>query len=105
MNSVYSNPPQPKLAISTYSKIPADYTTGQEIVMEPIEVSTGTQEYTQIQAKIRPVYVTKDTNELVYNPDIMKKGKKYYITWCGEHFALIKEDDGVMFYRFEAYEQ
>ena len=48
--------------------------------------------------RLEPVYVNEDTNELVYHSRLMVKDKKYHITWCGEHFMLIRSDDGVSVY-------
>ena len=51
--------------------------------------------------RLESVYVNEDTNELVYNSRLMVKGRKYFVTWCSEHFLLIRDDDGVAVYARE----
>lgn len=84
-----------------YSRFSKEQSAGQEIVLGRVKLPTP---HNHIMEKIRlkPVYVTEDANELVYNSRMMEKGKKYYVTWCGEHFMLVRNDDGVAVYRFEA---
>lgn len=93
--------PQPEQReLSVYSQFSSDQFTGQEISLEHVQIQTP---YNHVSEKINlePVYVIKETNELVYNSRMMEKGKKYPVVWGGERFMLIKEDDGVTIYRFE----
>ena len=102
----YQLPTQPKRAGSaTYMEIPTASTDGHEIALDFVEVLTLYSHHMSEKIRLGPVYVTEDTNELVYNSSMMEKGKKYFVTWYDEHFALIKGDDGVVVYRFEPEEK
>ena len=87
--------PRP-VEVPTYSKFTND-TTGKEVRGEQI---TRQVFYRQIleDVNLQAVYVNEDTNELVYHSRLMEKGKKYHVEWCGEHFLLIRNDDGVVVY-------
>ena len=50
---------------------------------------------------LEAVYVNEDTNELVYNSRLMVKDRRYFVTWWGEHFMLVRDDDGVAVYARE----
>ena len=92
---------QPKqMEPSLYYRFSNDQSSGQEIVLGHVKVQTP---HNRILKKIvlKPVYVTEDTNELVYNSRMMEKGKKYYVVWDGERFMLIKDDKDVIIYKFE----
>ena len=98
----YERPPPPVTDLSVYVKIPPDHTAEQEITPGSVEVMTTSSNYVSKRVQLDPVYVTEDTNELVYNSGLMEKGKKYGIFWDGERFMLIRNDDGVSVYVFEA---
>lgn len=88
------------MELSVYSKFSNDQSMGQEISLESVKIQTA---YNRILESINlePVYVVKETNELVYNSRMMEKGKKYHVEWDNERFMLIKDDDSVTIYRFE----
>ena len=43
----------------------------------------------------KAVYVTMENEQetLVYNSKLMKYNKKYFVTWCGTKFMLVKKND------------
>ena len=98
---IYEQPPQLKRVSSVYTKIPASHAEGVPIPTSSVEVMTTFRNHTSKKIQLNPVYVTEDTNELVYNSMLMEKGKKYRVTWNDEHFLLISNDDGVSVCVFE----
>lgn len=98
---LYERLPQPDIALQNYVRIPHGHSSGPEVVADPVKAMTASANYTTRKIPLCPVYVNED-DELVYDSKRMEKGKKYRITWCGEHFMLIKDDDGVSVYVFEA---
>ena len=86
--------------MSAYFEFPTNQSMGQEIRLRDVEIRTPHNRVLE-RINLEPVYVVKETNELMYNSRMMEKGKEYHIVWDGEHFMLVKEDDGVAIYRFE----
>lgn len=86
---------QPKPMIPAYVTVSANGVTQYDTT-----TSTRQPDYVLKSVRLGPVYVTKD-NKLVYNSSMMERGRKYYVSWCGEHFALVKEDSRIRIYRFE----
>ena len=86
--------------MSVYSRLSNDQFTGQEISLKNTKLQP-VYNHTLERINLEPVYVVKESNELIYNSRMMEKGKKYYVDWDGERFMLIREDDGVNISRFE----
>lgn len=83
-----------------YTRFSNNQSAEQTIVGRKIKLQTRTV-HAAVRIKLEPVYVIKETNELVYHSRMMEKGKKYHVVWDNERFMLIKEDDCVNIYRFE----
>ena len=97
----YEQYSQPKMrAISVYSRLSNDQFTGQEMSLESVKLQT-VYSCASERINLEPVYVMKETNELIYNSRMMEKGKEYHVDWDGERFMLIREEDSVNIYRFE----
>ena len=80
-----------------YAEMPAGLADGCEMLPAAITAMTGGHN-TPLHPE--PVYVDGD-NSLVYNSKMMETGRRYRITWCGEHFVLVKGAEGVEVYRFD----
>ena len=95
----YQQHQQPKLTERAYSRF-SEESAGQEMRLKGVEIQTS---YARVLSNIhlKAVYVNKETNELVYNSRLMVKDRKYFITWCGMHLILIRDDDGVAIYTRE----
>lgn len=92
---------RPDTRPSPSSSFQMPQSTGQEIFLETVKMLTPRKHILE-NMRLVAVYVREDTNDLVYHSEMMVKGRKYPVTWYGEHFILLKDDDGVHVYRFEA---
>ena len=94
---VYEDVPQSDYVMS----IPAG---SQEVKGINIVLSTALRTWiVHHRMDVEAVYVRKTDNgqeELVYNSNMMVKGKQYPVVWDGDHYLLIKEDNAVEFYKF-----
>ncbi|MXY60963.1 MAG: hypothetical protein F4Y82_02455 [Cenarchaeum sp. SB0665_bin_23] len=81
----------------TYFRFSDEQSMGEEITIKIDRIQTS---YNRIlkNINVEPVYVDRMANELVYNSRIMEKGKQYHMEWGGEHFMLIRGEDGVAVY-------
>lgn len=81
-----------------YVRFSIDQATGQEISVELVNLWTSYFRALE-RINLEPVYIAKETNELVYHSRLMEKGTKYYVKWGDERFMLIKDDKNVTIYR------